>query len=99
MEILTRHWEKHILSLRFSELGAIRFDRDLRAVSGYLGSQVEFADAREKFQRLQQISTLLNLDEVRLRPFAPLYGCDTDWMNLAGMYRRKTRMSSIVGRG
>jgi len=63
VEVLTRHWEKHILGLRFSELGAIRFDRDLRTISGYLSSQVELGDAREKFQRLQQISTLLNLDE------------------------------------
>ena len=64
VEILTRHWEKQILSMKFSELGAIRFDRDLRSISGYLGSQAEFGDMREKFQRLQQISTLLNLDEV-----------------------------------
>ncbi|KAF5365620.1 hypothetical protein D9758_003147 [Tetrapyrgos nigripes] len=43
-------------------LGAIRFDRDLRAVTGYLASQTAFGDGREKFVRLQQISTLLNLD-------------------------------------
>lgn len=65
MEILSRLWEKQILSMRFSELGAIRFDRDLRSVSSYLVSQLEYGDTREKFQRLQQISTLLNLDEVR----------------------------------
>ncbi|KAF8317381.1 COG4-domain-containing protein [Clavulina sp. PMI_390] len=63
VEILTRLWEKQILAMRFSELGAIRFDRDLRAVSSFLGNQLEFGDTREKFQRLQQISTLLNLDE------------------------------------
>lgn len=50
--------------MRFSELGAIRFDRDLRSVTAYLGSQAEYGDMRERFQRLQQISTLLNLDEV-----------------------------------
>lgn len=71
MEILTRHWEKQILGMQFSELGAIRFDRDLRSVSAYLGSQAEFGDMREKFQRLQQISTLLNLDEVRRFYFGP----------------------------
>lgn len=32
----------------------------------YLTSQTIFGDIREKFLRLQQISTLLNLDSVRL---------------------------------
>jgi hypothetical protein len=31
----------------------------------YLTSQTVFGDIREKFVRLQQISTLLNLDSVR----------------------------------
>ena len=47
-----------------SQLGAIRFDRDLRSITTYLASQTAFGDAREKFVRLQQISTLLNLDSV-----------------------------------
>ena len=47
-----------------SQLGAVRFDRDLRAVTTYLFSQTAFGDARDKFVRLQQISTLLNLDQV-----------------------------------
>lgn len=46
------------------QLGAVRFDRDLRAIIGYLASQITFGDIREKFLRLQQISTLLNLDAV-----------------------------------
>jgi hypothetical protein len=51
--------------IRFlSQLGAVRFDRDLRAVTTYLFSQTAFGDARDKFVRLQQISTLLNLDQV-----------------------------------
>jgi hypothetical protein len=48
-----------------SQLGAIRFDRDLRAITTYLSSQTAFGDVREKFVRLQQIATLLNLDQVR----------------------------------
>ena len=48
-----------------SQLGGIRFDKDLRAMTAFLSSQTTFGDIREKFQRLQQISTLLNLDEVR----------------------------------
>lgn len=46
------------------QLGAIRFDRDLRAITTYLSSQTAFGDAREKFLRLQQLSTILNLDNV-----------------------------------
>jgi len=46
------------------QLGAIRFDRDLRAIIAYLSSQTIFGDIRDKFVRLQQISLLLNLDNV-----------------------------------
>jgi hypothetical protein len=46
------------------KLGAIRFDHELRSIMAYLSSQTAFGDAREKFIRLQQISTLLNLDSV-----------------------------------
>ncbi|KAF8502459.1 COG4-domain-containing protein [Gautieria morchelliformis] len=62
VDMLVRPWEKFITGMRFTELGAIRFDRDMRSVLGYLSSQTAFGDTREKFQRLQQISTLLNLD-------------------------------------
>ncbi|KAF7796521.1 hypothetical protein EIP86_007700 [Pleurotus ostreatoroseus] len=62
LDVLVRPWEKFVMALRYSELGAIRFDRDLRAITTYLSSQTAFGDVREKFVRLQQISTLLNLD-------------------------------------
>lgn len=52
------------MGLKFTELGAICFDRDLRSITTYLSSQTVFGDTREKFTRLQQISTLLNLDSV-----------------------------------
>jgi hypothetical protein len=45
-------------------LGAIRFDRDVRSVANYLSTQTEFGGGREKFTRLQQIATILNLDPV-----------------------------------
>jgi hypothetical protein len=38
----------------------------LRAITTYLSSQTAFGDVREKFVRLQQIATLLNLDQVRV---------------------------------
>ncbi|KAH9857731.1 COG4-domain-containing protein [Lenzites betulinus] len=62
LDVLVRPWEKFVTSLKYSELGAIRFDHDLRAVVAYLSSQTVFGDIREKFVRLQQIATLLNLD-------------------------------------
>ncbi|KAF8270411.1 COG4-domain-containing protein [Lactarius quietus] len=46
LDVLIRPWEKLVSSQRYNELGAVRFDRDLRA-----------------FVRLQQIATLLNLDQ------------------------------------
>ncbi|KAI0713376.1 COG4-domain-containing protein [Earliella scabrosa] len=62
LDVLVRPWEKFVVSLKYSELGAIRFDHDLRAVMAYLSSQTVFGDIREKFIRLQQIATVLNLD-------------------------------------
>jgi len=62
LDAILRPWEKYILTLHYSELGAIRFDRDLRSIMANLSSQTIFGDIREKFIRLQQISSLLNLD-------------------------------------
>lgn len=62
VEVLVRPWEKMVLGMRFTELGAIRFDRDVRAVANFLSTQSDFGGARDKFTRLQQISTVLNLD-------------------------------------
>jgi conserved oligomeric Golgi complex subunit 4 len=42
----------------------MRFDRDLRSITAHLFAQIPFGDVREKFVRLQQISTILNLDNV-----------------------------------
>ncbi|KAH9001665.1 COG4-domain-containing protein [Lactarius akahatsu] len=63
LDVLIRPWEKLVSSQKYNELGAVRFDRDLRAVTTYLSSQTAFGDVRDKFVRLQQISTLLNLDQ------------------------------------
>ncbi|CAK5279533.1 unnamed protein product [Mycena citricolor] len=62
LDVLVRPWEKFLLTFKFTELGAIRFDRDLRAILTYLSTHTAFGDAREKFVRLQQLSTILNLD-------------------------------------
>ncbi|ETW85599.1 hypothetical protein HETIRDRAFT_470679 [Heterobasidion irregulare TC 32-1] len=63
LDVLIRPWEKIVMGLRYSELGAIRFDHDLRSITTHLSSQTAFGDVREKFVRLQHISTLINLDQ------------------------------------
>jgi hypothetical protein len=65
LDVLLKPWERFVMALKYTELGAVRFDRDLRAIIAYLASQTTFGEIREKFVRLQQISTLLNLDSVR----------------------------------
>lgn len=62
VDVLIRPWEKFVMGMRFNELGAVRFDRDLRAIVTHISSQTAFGDVRDKFARLQQISQLLNLD-------------------------------------
>ncbi|KAJ9091812.1 hypothetical protein QFC20_007542 [Naganishia adeliensis] len=64
VETLVRPWEKMVQGMRFTELGAIRFDKDVRAVVNHLSGQTNFGGARSKFIRLQQIATILNLDSV-----------------------------------
>ena len=49
------------MGMRFTELGALKFDKDLRAVIGFLTAQTSLP-IRDKFTRLQQISYVLNLD-------------------------------------
>lgn len=67
LDVLLKPWEKMVMTFKYSDLGAIRFDRDIRSVMGYLSSSSTnaafFGDARQKFGRLQQMSTVLNLDE------------------------------------
>ncbi len=53
-------------SMRFTELGALRFDKDLRNISNYVAGQTNLG-VREKFIRLQQMSYILNLDPVSPR--------------------------------
>ncbi|GMK54850.1 hypothetical protein CspeluHIS016_0114360 [Cutaneotrichosporon spelunceum] len=62
VETLVRPWEKMVMGMAFTELGAIRYERDVRAVANYLSTQASYGGARDKFTRLQQIATVLNLD-------------------------------------
>ncbi|CCM06080.1 uncharacterized protein FIBRA_08327 [Fibroporia radiculosa] len=62
LDVLIRPWERFVVTLKYNELGAVRFDHDLRSITSYLSSQTAFGDVRGKFVRIQQISILLNLD-------------------------------------
>ncbi|KAF9917094.1 Golgi transport complex subunit 4 [Lobosporangium transversale] len=59
--ILTKTWEKIIFQKKFNKMGAIRFDKDLRAVGFYLVSLTTFP-VREKLTRLNQMAMLLDLE-------------------------------------
>ncbi|TFK72569.1 COG4-domain-containing protein [Pluteus cervinus] len=62
LDVIIRPWEKLVLSMKFNQRGVMRFERDVTAIRSYLTSQTTFGDAREKFARLQQIITVLDLD-------------------------------------
>jgi len=47
---------------RFNGLGALRFDRDVRALSAFFAAQARKSSVRDVFARLSQIALLLNLD-------------------------------------
>lgn len=49
------------LTLCLVQLGALRFDKDLRALSNHLSNQSNTGGLREKFARLTHISYLVNL--------------------------------------
>ncbi|CEH14887.1 Golgi transport complex COD1 protein [Ceraceosorus bombacis] len=63
LDALVRPWEKMAMGMRYTELGALRFDKDVRTITTYLSTQTRTSSVREKFTRLQQISYVLNLDE------------------------------------
>ncbi|KAF9170617.1 Golgi transport complex subunit 4 [Mortierella sp. AD010] len=60
---LTKTWEEIIFQTKFNKMGAIRFDKDLRAVGFYLVSLTYFP-VREKLTRLNQMAMLLDLEEL-----------------------------------
>lgn len=65
IETLVRPLEKLVQGLRYTELGAIRYERDVRGITNFLGTQTSYGSGviREKFTRLQQLGMVLNLDE------------------------------------
>ncbi|KAG1692940.1 Conserved oligomeric Golgi complex subunit 4 [Nymphon striatum] len=60
---VARQLEKVVLKISFNRLGGLQIDKDLRALVSYLTSVTTWT-IRDKFARLTQISTILNLEKV-----------------------------------
>ncbi|XP_023216827.1 conserved oligomeric Golgi complex subunit 4-like [Centruroides sculpturatus] len=60
---LTHQLEKVIKKCTFNRLGGLQFDRELRSLVSYLTSVTTWT-IRDKFARLTQIATILNLETV-----------------------------------
>ncbi|XP_062868741.1 conserved oligomeric Golgi complex subunit 4 isoform X1 [Trichomycterus rosablanca] len=55
--------EKTVFKCTFSRLGGLQFDKELRSLVAYLSSVTSWT-IRDKFARLTQIATILNLERV-----------------------------------
>ncbi|RCH95235.1 Golgi transport complex subunit 4 [Rhizopus stolonifer] len=62
VDAITAQWERIVFQTRFNQYGALRFDKDLRSVILYLSTLTEWL-SRDRFTRLNQMSTLLNFEE------------------------------------
>lgn len=63
LDVITAQWERIVFQTRFNQYGALRFDKDLRSIILYLSSITEWLP-RDKFTRLNQMSIILNFEEV-----------------------------------
>lgn len=66
---VVKQWEKIVLQTRFNQLGALRFDKDLRSLTHYLSNLTDWS-TRDKMTRLNQTATILSFETV-----SSLYGC------------------------
>lgn len=60
---ITRYFEKVVFKSRFNRLGGLVFDKEVRALVSFLTSTTSWS-IRDKFSRLTQISTLINLERL-----------------------------------
>lgn len=63
IQFVSTEFEKHILKLKFNQFGALLFDKHFRNLSNYFTNVTQWT-TRDKFARLNQISTLLNFEKV-----------------------------------
>ncbi|WFD33601.1 Golgi transport complex subunit 4 [Malassezia cuniculi] len=62
VDSIVSRWEDVALSQRYTELGALRFDKDVRAIIAHLTEHSPWS-VRDRFSRLQQIAYALNADD------------------------------------
>ncbi|ORX50457.1 hypothetical protein DM01DRAFT_1363646 [Hesseltinella vesiculosa] len=62
LDVMTSQWERIVMQTRFNQFGALRFDKDLRAIIQHLSNMTEWF-SRDKFTRLNQMATLLCFEE------------------------------------
>uniref|UniRef100_A0A8C2ENB6 Conserved oligomeric Golgi complex subunit 4 n=1 Tax=Cyprinus carpio TaxID=7962 RepID=A0A8C2ENB6_CYPCA len=61
--LIAMEMEKTVFKCTFSRLGGLQFDKELRALVAYLSSVTSWT-IRDKFARLTQMATILNLERV-----------------------------------
>ncbi|MCJ8737287.1 hypothetical protein PDJAM_G00022310 [Pangasius djambal] len=61
--LIAMELEKTVFKCTFSRLGGLQFDKELRSLVAYLSSVTSWT-IRDKFARLTQIATILNLERV-----------------------------------
>ncbi|CAH3042416.1 unnamed protein product [Pocillopora meandrina] len=60
---ITTQLETSVMKASFNRLGGLQFDKELRSLVGYLTAVTQWT-IRDKFARLTQIATVLNLEKV-----------------------------------
>lgn len=60
---ITNQLETSVMKASFNRLGGLQFDKELRSLVGYLTAVTQWT-IRDKFARLTQIATILNLEKV-----------------------------------
>ncbi|KAM5127462.1 conserved oligomeric Golgi complex subunit 4 [Mantella aurantiaca] len=61
--LIAMEMEKVVLKSTFSRLGGLQFDKELRSLIAYLTTVTTWT-IRDKFARLSQMATILNLERV-----------------------------------
>lgn len=61
--LVSMEMEKTVLKCTFSRLGGLQFDKELRSLVAYLTTVTTWT-IRDKFARLTQMATILNLERV-----------------------------------
>ncbi|GMH10079.1 hypothetical protein Nepgr_011920 [Nepenthes gracilis] len=63
IDFITKRLEVIMMQKRFSQLGGLQLDRDARALVSHFSSMTQ-RTVRDKFSRLTQMATILNLEKV-----------------------------------